>query len=509
MNHYDLCVIGGGPAGFAAAMHALDFGKRVLLIEKKKIGGAGIYDGALASKTFWEISREALQARKRAFKYGSPYSGIPFEQVLQEVNEAVEERSDYLENHLLAVSRHRNHANFELVFGTGRMEDATIIEITNKEGKSTRVKADYTVLATGSRPRMLPHIPVDEKIIITSDGVTSLTDYPESIVILGAGIIGCEYTTVFSNFGRSKVDLVSNTNRILPFEDQDISNVVERIFQSNGVHIHRNAELVEILVRDGRVHYQLCFEKNLCEWFSAEKALISVGRVPNLENLGVYELGIKLTSRGFIDDIDTQTNIPNIYAVGDLTADVALVNVGELEGRHAVEKIFAGSAKELARNNISTIMFLNPETASVGINEQDAQKQGIPYRVVCLEYKSIARAVAMRNTKGFFKILVTDDEKMLVLGMRALGEHASSAIQAVALLMAGQRGIEELAEMIHPHPSITEGVQEAMRVLLGNPIIRPLGTDDCCVRAGVWRDGKYSPINGSYFSEYQTPSFND
>ena len=293
----------------------------------------------------------------------------------------------------------------------------------------------------------------------------------------------------------TKVHLICNTDRILPFEDPDISRAIERNFIRNGVLIHHNAELRQMLVKDGRVHYQICLSGDLCEWYDVDKALISIGRIPNLETTGALELGIALNKRGFVDDNDTQTNIPNIYAVGDLTADIALVNVGELEGRHAVEKIVTGTQKRLRYDNISTIMFLNPETASVGMNEQQARQAGIPYKFVRLDYGSIARAVAMRNTEGFFKILVTDDDEMRVLGMRALGEHASSAIQAVALLMANNQGIEALAEMIHPHPSIIEGVQEAMRVLLGKPIVKPLGMEESLCTAGIFRDGNYMALN--------------
>jgi dihydrolipoamide dehydrogenase len=236
--------------------------------------------------------------------------------------------------------------------------------------------------------------------------------------------------------------------------------------------IHKNAELRTMEIKDGKVHYQLCISQDLCHWFEADKALISVGRIANTEGLGLEKIGVKLKPNGYLFDVDSQTSVPHIYAVGDLTADISLVNVAEQEGRHAIEQIVGLKPRPLRYDNISTIMFLNPEIAGVGMNEQQAQAAKVPYRMAVLDYRNIARAIAMRNTIGFFKILVTDEDNPKILGMRAIGEHASSAIQAVALMIGTETTIDQLADMIHPHPSIVEGIQEALRMLLGRPIFK-------------------------------------
>jgi dihydrolipoamide dehydrogenase len=196
--------------------------------------------------------------------------------------------------------------------------------------------------------------------------------------------------------------------------------------------------------------------------------------VPNVEELNLNNANVKMSQRGVhIGDEDTRTNVPHIYAVGDVSGHMALVNVGEREARHAVVKMFADfPVKPIHYENISTIMFLSPEVAAVGLSEQQAQELQIPIRVSKVDYSTIARAIAMRKTNGFFKIIVSDDEDMKILGMRAIGEHASSAIQAVSLLMYMNKGIEELAHMIHPHPSIVEGVQECVRMLLGKSVYK-------------------------------------
>jgi dihydrolipoamide dehydrogenase len=225
-------------------------------------------------------------------------------------------------------------------------------------------------------------------------------------------------------------------------------------------------------IKHNRVEYELEYNDSSKEVFNVEKALVAVGRTPNYENLWHDSVGISISKRG-IEDNDTQTNVNNIYAVGDITADISLVNVGELEGRYAVEKIFGDPQRKLVYENISTIMFLNPEVAGVGINETTAREKGIDYKVVTLDYSCIARAIAKRNTQGFIKLLVTNDHHMKILGMKVVGNHASSAIQAVALLISMDKGIEELAECVHPHPSITEGIQECVRMLLGKSLFKP------------------------------------
>lgn len=470
MDSYDVCVIGGGPAGYAAAMRAVDFGKRVLLVERDRIGGAGIFNGALSSKAFWELSQEIASYQRKTARYRFSGTRVPFAQIAAEVNEATRERADLLVHHLRQIKAHHPD-RFDFIQGMGRLLDARRVTIATAEG-TREVAADNIVLATGSRPRSLPSIAVDERTVMTSDGIGSLEDFPKSIVILGAGVIGCEFATIFSNFGRTEVHLIDKEPRILPFEDEDVALAIQRNFEEAGVRIHRDCRLVSMGIEDGHVAYELD-HGSARERYTAEKALISVGRVPNVEAMGLDEIGLKRSATGHVVDDNTRSNIPNIYAVGDLTADIALVNVGELEGRHAVERMFGKPLRDMNYSNISTIMFLSPETAGVGMNEIQAQKKGLSYRVASYAFECIPRAVAMRKTQGFFKILVTDDAEMKILGMRALGEHASSAIQAVALLISMDKGIEELAELIHPHPSIIEGIQECVRMLLGKSILKP------------------------------------
>lgn len=468
MEKYDVCVIGGGPAGYASAMRAIDFGKRVALIERSKLGGAGIHQGALWSKTWWEISREARMINQ--LRQTHPNGEFNFSEIKQEVQGAVEQRVNLLSHHMDGLSNGESHL-FDFIPGKGKVIDPNRVEIQSG-GNKREIVADYIILATGSTPRKLPHLPIDEESVFTSDGLSNLTDFPKSIVIVGAGVIGCEFATIFSNFGKTKVHLIDKGDRILPFEDADVVEVIEKNLEEKGVLIHRNSKLTSMEVVDDKVEYQLEYTDGKIESFRVEKALVSVGRVPQYDDLFAKELALEVDDRGIKDDL-TQTSIPNIYAVGDITADISLVNVGELEGRYAVERIFGKPEQPLIYKNISTIMFLDPEVAGVGMNEIQAQQAGLDYKVVSLDYACIPRAIAMRNTQGFIKVLVTNDDELKILGMRVVGEHASSAIQAVALLISQDKSIIELAELIHPHPSIIEGIQECGRVLMGKSLLKP------------------------------------
>ena len=449
-----------------------------------------MHDGALSSKTWWELSRDYFTLRKHAKAFNFKVPEIPFQKVKTEVLKATGERKDLLEFHMSSMNGNgRDLLTFTQ--GRARLISKNQVEITADTGIEV-IEADNIILATGSRPRKLPNLPIDEKIVVTSDGVHNWEEWPRSIVIVGAGVIGCEFATIFSNFGNTQVNLIDKGDRILPFEDSDIVDIIESNLESKSVLVHRNSKLISMEIVGGEVEYELEYDNGEKKKFQVEKALVSVGRVPNYEDLGLEEIGVNMDGRGIIDD-NTQTSVENIYAVGDITADIALVNVGELEGRYAIERIYGSPKHKLIYENISTIMFLAPEVAGVGLNEIQARQKGVGYKVVSLRYSNITRATAMRNTQGFIKMLVTNDDEMKILGMRVVGEHASSAIQAAALLISMDKGVDELAELIHPHPSIIEGIQECTRMLLGKSMFKPSVMQDT-MTCKTCVDGVYADI---------------
>lgn len=472
LQKYDLVIIGGGPAGYAAAMRGVDFGKNVCLIERDRVGGAGLYNGALSSKTLWELSSKINDVNE-VMGPNAPKFEITWAHVKKTLEEAIFERKFQYSCHIKLLQTETFHTQFSFVRGEASFLNDHEVEIVNLDGEKNVVYGEHIIIATGSRPRKMDEYDVDENIILTSNGIEHMKDFPKSMVIVGAGVIGCEYATIFSNFGKTKVYIIDRQDRILPFEDIDISNLISEKMEQKGVVIHHSAKLERLERVDNEVEYELSYPDGKREVIRVEKALLSIGRVPNVESLKLENAGVEMSKRGVhIGDNDTQTNVPHIYVCGDVSGRIALVNMGEIEGRHAVEKIYGNNKERLSYDNICTIMFLKPEVASVGICEQDCIDNNIPIKVVKIDYSVVARAVAMRNTDGFFKIIVTNDEEMKILGMRAVGEHASSTIQAVGLLIKMDVGIKVLSELVHPHPSIVEGIQECVRMLLNKSIFK-------------------------------------
>jgi dihydrolipoamide dehydrogenase len=468
-TRFDVCVIGAGPAGYAAAMRAHDLGKTVLLIEKDRVGGTGIHEGALSSKTMWHLSNDyALACRTdRGFRASSIEVSYP--EVMASVRAAVRERRELLERQLdrLATPSPRG-GRVVLKKGAGKLITPHAVEVKAEGGSLSRFEADNFVIATGSKPRAPEGIEVDGHHIVTSDHIERWESFPESLVVVGAGVVGCEYATVFANFGRTKINIIDRQPRILPFEDEDVAACVAANFEQMGITIHRESKLVSMRVNDGRVEYVIATPQGQ-ETIRVQHALISIGRVPNTAGLGLEDVGVQIDRSGGVVVEQTRSTVPHIYAAGDTTMDIALVNVAELEGRHAAELMFGLNPHPIRYEALSAIMFLKPEVASVGLNEQQARQKGVPHRVAVLENRLINRNIAMRDTDGFVKLLATRDDNR-ILGLRVVGPEASSCIQGIAFLIDQAATLDDIDRCVHPHPAITEGVQECARVLLGRSV---------------------------------------
>ena len=498
-ERFDVCVIGAGPAGYAAAMRCWDFGKKVALVNRSRTGGAGLHAGALSSKTMWELSKDFRNVMQTNRGYTVREVDLEFCNVLKCVEDAVSTKEQQLLRQLSCL-REPNPAHggsIQLIEGAAEFIDQhrilvrpSLVEGDSKADMpdSIELSSDYFVIATGSRPRTLPNVEVDGVDILTSDSLDRLEAFPESMVIVGAGIVGCEFATIFSNFGRTKISIIDRADRILPFEDEDIAAKCSENLEEKGVIVHQKANLLELKRSSGGVSYTIEHSDGSKESFEVEKALISIGRVPNTEGLALENAGVELSERRHIVHKDGRTSVESIFAAGDVTLDVALVSIGEIEGRHVAESICAKNPPPLCFDNMSTIMFLDPEVAAIGLNEQQAQEQGISYKVARYGYSLINRAIAMRATDGFIKIIVSDDDENKILGMRALGERSSAIIEAASLLIKHGRSVLDLAELIHPHPAITEGLQECSRLFEGSSIFKPEAfPDDMMIKS--WKAG--------------------
>lgn len=471
---WDLCVLGAGPAGYAAAMRAHDLGKRVVLVERDRVGGAGIHSGALSSKTMWHLSNDYAIAKRKDRGYRAPGGlDVSYASVIESVRMAVGERRSLLDRQLAGLSKPSPcGGTVSLVRGEARFVSPTAVEVRRGDGTIEKIEAKNFLVATGSRPRVPDGIPVDGDVVVTSDHIESWSRFPESLVVVGAGVIGCEYATMFANFGWTKIHIIDRQPRILPFEDEDVAEEVASSFESLGVTIHRASKLESLRVVNDRVEYVITNAHGQTETINVEKALVSVGRVPNTNDLGLEAIGVELDKGGSVLVKGTRSTVPHIWAAGDVTMDIALVNVAELEGRYAVERMFGLEPRPIHYEALSAIMFLRPEVASVGLNETRAKACKIPYRVGVVGNRLLSRNIAMRSTSGFVKLLV-ETHSSKILGLRVVGPQASSTIQGIAFLIHMGARLEDIDHCVHPHPAIPEGVQECARMLLGRSIMKP------------------------------------
>ncbi|MDP3278678.1 MAG: NAD(P)/FAD-dependent oxidoreductase [Deltaproteobacteria bacterium] len=488
MQRFDLCVIGGGPAGLAAVSRAWDLGKRAVLIERDTLGGRGLSNGALSSKTLWHLSNDFARARRTDRGYRASQVTATYDDVIAVVREALAERLSDLEQQLAFLGRPtETGASVTKISGTARFLTPHSVEVKRSDGTLATIDADFFLVATGSVPRVPQGVVIDGARVVTSDHIEQVAHFPKSMVIVGAGVVGCEYATIFANFGQTQVNIIDRQPRILPFEDEDVADAVSRNFERMGIRIHRESSLQSLAVVDDHVRYVVCDRAGReCEPIDVEHALVSIGRVPNTRALGLEAIGVQLDKNGAMVVDVTQSSVPHIHGAGDVTADVALVNVAELEARHAVERMFAAPTHAIRYDALSAIYFLAPEVAAIGLNEQEARKRKIPYRVSVVGNRLVPRTVAMRATDGFVKILVSCDSPAKILGMRVVGPQAATTIQGIAFLIEKGGTLDDIDACVHPHPAVTEGVQECARALLGRSVLKPAAFGPALLRVDAW-----------------------
>jgi len=470
---YDVCVIGSGPAGYSAAMRSYDFGNNVVIVEGAELGGAGINNGALTSKTFWELSNNYATAVRTDRGYRAIGVNVNYSKVKDTVSQAAKEKQYQLLSQIETFSKKPNSTrSITLVKGWAKFKNNQTILVTKKDGDEVEIEAKNFIVATGSNPREHPFLKTDKKCIINSDHISLLEEFPKRILIIGAGVIGCEFATIFANFGQTKVHLLDSQNRVIPFEDDDVSEYVNKNLSDMGV-VHHKATLREVRKEDTHCDVILDYDDGHTEVIDVDVVLISIGRVPNTQNLGLENTNVKLNSRGMLE-VDNECRVDkNIYAVGDISGNMALVNIAEIEGRFAAKAIESKIEHPLSYHNISTIMFFKPEISAIGLNEKECQAQNISYKVITYHHSIISRAIAMRDTDGFFKLIVTNEDNPLILGMRAGGQQAAVSIVFIATIMNNHTRINDIMKTVHPHPSISEGIQECLRILKGKSIMKP------------------------------------
>ncbi|CCD14049.1 unnamed protein product [Trypanosoma congolense IL3000] len=499
LPYFDVCVIGAGPAGIAAALRAVDYNKRVCLVEAKRIGGCDLWNGALQSKTLWEMSKYVSslsgKAAQRVFDEAT-IGEIQRKLDLSRVRHALNEVSSVRETQTMELLR---AAGVTTVFGKAMFSSPHELDVHSPSTNEYHVlTADYFIIATGSVPRQHEFVTVDHRRVVTTDTIMQLP-IPSSLVIIGAGAVGCEFASIYANFGRTEVTIIDKARRILPKEDEDIANFVEEHLAKRGVRIHHTCTLFDLESWEeseeiGGCVYSVRHDNKtdshneaLVETYEAERALVSLGRVPNLSGLGLENTACKVTGgQVALDVFGRCVPYEHIYAVGDASADRGLVNLGEAQGRGAVDHIYSERPQRPVNSslltNLSTILFLEEEMACVGLNEEHCRALGIGYIVARFDYSHLSRAVAMGGAQGFCKVVVTNDREKRLLGVRAVGAHAGSIVEVASLAIRQSDSAYSLLKLTAAYPAVVQGFVECIRMILGRSSTKPNTTPNATLR---------------------------
>ncbi|KAG5471483.1 hypothetical protein LSCM1_01574 [Leishmania martiniquensis] len=470
----DLCIIGGGPGGIAAAMRAIDYGKSVCIVEASRIGGTDLWGGTVPSKMMWEIANfaasltgpEIVQSLLNVGEMRGIVDGIPSERITQLLLKTCAEKEREYHECLRASGVH-------LIKGKAAFSSPNEIDIHMEgTGEYRSLNADNIIIATGATPRRHAFATCDHSRILDSSDVFRLP-IPASMVVIGAGATGCEVASMFAKLGRTKIYLVDKTARILPQEDEDVATYVHRHLVRRGVVIHHDCRLFDLEAGEKDCRYAV---RNICsgviETYHAERAMVAVGRRPNLEALGLENTKMRLEN-GQLDRDEFSRCKPykHIYCIGDATGTQKTVNIAQAAGQAAVDTMY-GCTPKLAVStnvltNIASTMFLESEVASIGLNEQQCRAKGISYSVAKLELRHLTRAVIMGEADGFVKVIVTNNREKRVLGVRAVGPHAASVVEVASLPIYNGASVYTMLKHNPAYPSLVSGLTDCAAMLVG------------------------------------------
>ena len=463
MVEYDIVIIGGGPGGYVAAIRAAQLGARVALVEKERIGGTCLNHGCIPTKTLVSSAETYLLA-KQATRYGvdiggrnsEPYIEVNFPQMMARKDEVVD---TLVTSVIELVKGHK----VDIYKGLGTILKPGLVQVKMDGGRSEsniqQLAAKNIVIATGSVPARLPIPGLDLPGVLTSRELLALEELPSSLAIVGGGVIGVEFASIFNALG-TKVTVVEMLPHLLPPVDRKLARRFQRILSGQGVEVKLNAPVQEIGSENGRLRVKFAGAKGEGA-VEAEKVLVAVGRWPYTEGLGVSELGIKMDRRRILVNEFMETSVPGIYAIGDVLGTYMLAHVASYEGEVAVENAL-GHRRAADYRAVPYCVFATPELAGVGLGEREAKEQGLDYQVVRFPFSASGRALAMGEAEGQVK-MVCEKDSGRVLGLHIMGPRASDLIAEGALAIQLGATAEDLAQTIHAHPTLPEAVMEAAK----------------------------------------------
>lgn len=451
---FDVVVIGSGPGGYVCAIRAAQLGLKTACIEKyPTFGGTCLNVGCIPSKALLQSSEHYHQAEKQMATHGVEIQGLSLNlgQMMARKKKVV----DSLTQGVAGLLKKNNVTTYQ---GVGRIEPGKKIVITKSDGSTEEITAKNIVIATGSKPVELPFLPFSEHIV-SSTGALSFEQVPEHLVVVGGGVIGLEMGSVWSRLG-AKVTVVEFMDRILPPMDSAVSREMKRVLSRQGMKIHTQTKVTGAAQNGEKVVLQAEDKKGNQLSFEADKVLVSVGRKPYTDGLGIEKAGITLDQRGRIEtDAHFKTSVDGIFAIGDVTKGLMLAHKAEEEGV-AIAEIIAGKAGHVSYDCIPNIVYTWPEVASVGQTEEELKAANIPYREGKVSNKANARARCIDETDGFVKILAHADTDR-ILGAHIVGPNASELIQEIVAIMEFSGSAEDLARTVHGHPTLSETIKEA------------------------------------------------
>ena len=460
MCEIDVVIIGGGPGGYVAAIKAAHLGLKAVLVEKDKLGGICLNKGCIPTKALISTT-EILNHIQRAEEFGIQVKDYSFD------FPAIMKRKDLITRRLSSGVEQLMKANqVRVVLGEGQIVEPGKVEIIDTTGEKEVIKTKNIVIATGSKVIKLPIPGIDSEGVITSDEALSLSELPSKMIIIGGGVVGIEFAGIFKALG-VEVTVVEMLPRILLPVDEEIARRLTMSLKRKGIEILTDCK-VKGIKKDNQDLEVLVSTSEGEKKLKTEKVLLAAGRVPELGNIDVQRLGIELDKGAIKVNEKMRTNIPGIYAVGDVVGKIMLAHVASREGIVAVENI---SGKEVLMDYkvVPNCVFSMPEVASVGLTEAEARKENNNIKVSKFPFMANGKALGMGETEGMVKIIAEADTSEL-LGVHILGVHASDLIAEGALALSMEATAEEIVNTIHAHPTLAEAIAEAAEGIIGKPI---------------------------------------
>jgi dihydrolipoamide dehydrogenase len=457
-----IAVLGAGPGGYVAAIKAAQMGASVTVIEDREVGGTCLNWGCIPTKAL-VTSAEVLHKAKTIHDFGLELTG----EVNPNIQKIMDRKDKIVGTQVKGIRGLFKSWGIRLLNGRGYIVNNSEIKVGLHGGEEERIETDKIIIATGSRPAQIPTFPFDGEKIFSSDDALNLKIIPQSLLIIGAGVIGCEFAFIYKEFG-SDVTMVEMMPRAVSTEDEEISGILERELKKKKIKLLANVKVEKVEVKESSVSATLSNGKTV----EAEKVLVSIGRAMNSENIGLENIGVTTGKRGeIIVNEKMETNVDGVYAVGDVIGGLMLAHVASKEGIIAAENALGGNSL-INYNVVPAAIFTSPEIASVGLREKQALEKGYGIKTGRFQFRALGKAHAMGEIAGLVKI-IADEESDRILGAHIIGPHASDLIHETALAIEKGLTARDIAHTIHAHPTLSEGIMEAAEGVHGAAIHAP------------------------------------